>query len=66
MTAVAAFVSARSIIRKQPAVRQWGKATDRMTEWQFAALCVIMGISLMALRVACAVIKERKITRQFK
>jgi hypothetical protein len=37
-----------------------------MTEWQFAALCVIMGMSLMALRVARGVIKERKITRQFK
>jgi hypothetical protein len=37
-----------------------------MTEWKLAALCVIVGISLAVGRVAAAIIKERKITRQFK
>jgi hypothetical protein len=37
-----------------------------MTEWKFAALWVIVGISLAVGRVAVAIIKERKITRQLK
>jgi hypothetical protein len=63
--AVTASVSARSITLKHKGVRPGGKATG-MTEWKFAALCVIVGISLAAGRVAAAIIKERKITRQFR